>query len=148
MIGVVPIAAISGRLLSRKPGFFVTILMTAIGVGLLFVAEGIMVWVAVIIAGVVRDGFVSILLTMVIETDGVGTKYSGTASGLVQTFGRLGGFFSPLVGNNLAYIILNLPFVFWSALATFALVVSLFMKDVKRRQSMDISIVNDGREFN
>ena len=129
IFGAVPIALLSNRLNSRKTVLFATTLMTAIGVGLLSITSGPMVWASVLLAGVVRDGFMAILLTMVMETDGVGATYSGTATGLVLTCSRLGSFASPPIGNSLAGIDLSLPFVFWSTLAALFLIVFPFVKD-------------------
>jgi len=113
---------------------FVATLMTAIGVGMLSIADGPMVWVAVIIAGVVRDGFMAVLMSMIMETRGVGVTYAGTAIGLVSTLSRPGGIISPPIGNGLASINLRLPFIFWSALATMALSGFYFLKETGRRQ--------------
>ena len=121
MMAVVPMALLSDRLRSRKPVLFVAALMTALGVGLLSVADDAMVWVSVIIAGIVRDGFMAVLMTTLMEIDGVGATYAGTAMGLVMTLSRLIGFLSPPIGNSLAHINLSLPFVFWAALAVVAL---------------------------
>ena len=133
-IAAIPISLLSDRLGSRKMVLFVTTLMTAIGVGLLSVTSGAGVWTAVIIAGIVRDGFMAVHMTMIIETDGVGPLYAGTAIGLTHTLTRLGEFVSPPIGNSLADINLRLPFVFWAALATAALFGFYFLKDTGNRR--------------
>ena len=92
-------------------------LMLIVGVGLLSVAEGMMVWVAVSMAGMVRDGFMAVLQTVVLETEGVGATYGGTAMGLVMLFSGLGRLVAPPLGNSLAGIAPGLPFAFWAALA-------------------------------
>ncbi len=128
-IATVPIALLSDRLGSRKVVLFTTALMTVIGVGLLSVTTGAGVWAAVVIAGLVRDGFMAVQTTMIIETKGVGPVYAGTAIGLVHTISRLGECVSPPIGNSLAGINLRLPFVFWAALAAAALSGFYFLKD-------------------
>ena len=133
MIGVIPITLLSDRLSSRKTILFAALLMTVIGVGLLSVVSGTMVWVSVIIAGIIRDGFMGVLMTMIIETDGVGVTYAGTAIGLVLTLSRLSSFAAPPLGNSLADVNLALPFIFWAALATVALVSFYFIKEAGRR---------------
>ena len=125
MVGVIPMVLLSDRLGSRKAALFAATLMTAVGVGLLSVADGATVWASVIIAGIVRDGFMAVLMTTIIEIDGVGAAYAGTAMGLVLTLARLIAFLSPPIGNSLADINLGLPFVFWAALAAVALFVSI-----------------------
>jgi len=135
VVGVVPMALLSDRLGSRRKVLFVATLMTAIGIGLLSVVSGAGVWVSVIIAGIVRDGFMAVLMTTIMETDGVGATYAGTAMGLVLTLSRLIAFISPPIGNSLADVNLNLPYVFWTALAAAALLCFWFLgKDKKERK--------------
>ena len=131
-LAAIPIAVLSDRLGLRKPILVVTTLATAVGVGLLSIASGWGVWVSVIIAGVVRDGFMAVQTTMVIESEGVGPKYTGTAMGIVHTLTRVGEFISPPIGNGLAGISPRLSFAFWSGLATMALFVLYFVKEKPR----------------
>jgi MFS family permease len=122
ILGVFPIAFLSHRFGSRKMIMFATVLMTTIGVGLLSIAEGFMIWVSVIIAGIAFDGYMAILHTMVMESEGVSVEHTGTAIGLVHTVGRLGNVGAPPIGNSLATINPSLAFIFWSALAVIPLV--------------------------
>ena len=133
---VIPLALLSDRLGSRKAVLIAATLMTAIGVGLLSIARGPAVWLSVAVAGIVRDGFMAVLITMIIETRGVGVTRAGTAVGLVMVFSRLGGLVSPLLGNSLADITPGLPFVFWAALAPMALFAFYFVKEDKARKPM------------
>jgi MFS family permease len=116
MILVVPIALWSDKLGSRKKVLMVASFMIATGVGLLSVVDGVMVWMAVIMAGMVRDGFMAVFLTMIIETEGIGPAYAGTATGLVMVFSGLGSLLTPPLGNSLAKITPGLPFIFWAGL--------------------------------
>lgn len=136
-IFVVPLALLSDRLGSRKAVLIAATLMTTIGVGLLSIARGPAVWVSVAVAGIVRDGFMAILITMIIETKGVGVTLAGTAVGLVMAFSRLGGLISPLFGNSLADIDLSLPFILWAALASMALFALYFVKEEKATRADD-----------
>ena len=118
MICVIPLA-----LWSDKPGYRKRVLMAATlliitGIGLLSIVNGIMIWVAVIMAGFVRDGFMAIFMTMIIETEGVGATYAGTAIGLVMSLLALGNLMSPPLGNSLTAIVPGFPFLFWEILAT------------------------------
>ena len=131
MLGVLPIAFLSDRLRSRKVFLIIATLMITFGVGLLSVADGTLVWVSVIIAGIFRDGFMAVFITTIIETEGVGPTYAGTAMGLVMTLSRLGGFSSPPIGNSLAGINPSLPFVFWASLAAATLVGFYFLRQRK-----------------
>ena len=114
---VFPLALLSDRLGSRKALLVVATLMLAAGTGLLSVAGGAIVWVAVLMAGAVRDGYMAIFMTTITEIDGVGILYAGTAMGLTQTLSRVGGLIAPPLGNGLAGISLRLPFLLWAAMA-------------------------------
>jgi cyanate permease len=116
MIFVIPIALWSDRLGVRKKVLLGAGLMIMVGVGLLSVVSGAMIWVAVGIAGLVRDGFMAIFITMIVETDGVGPVYAGTATGFVMTFAFLGSLLAPPFGNSFARIAPSAPFAFWAIL--------------------------------
>jgi MFS family permease len=116
MIFVVPIALWSDKIGSRRKVLLATTLMIALGVGLLSIVDGILVWVAIIMAGMVRDGFMAVFMTMIIETEGIGTAYAGTATGLAMVFGGVGSLVAPPLGNSLAAMAPGLPVVFWAAL--------------------------------
>ena len=134
MTAAIPITLLSDRLGSRKTILLAAILMTAIGVGLLSVVSGTMVWVSAIIALMARDGFMAVTITLLMETAGIGVAYVGTALGLAMTLSRVGGIISPPIGNSLADINPGLPFIFWAALATIAILGFFFVKDTGRKQ--------------
>jgi cyanate permease len=117
MVFAIPIGLWSDRLGSRKRVLLAAALMVITGVGLLSIVDGMMVWVAVSIAGLVRDGFMAVFMTMVMETEGIGATYTGTAIGLVMIFSGLGRLIAPPLGNSLANVVPSLPFVFWAILA-------------------------------
>ncbi len=129
MIGAIPVALLSDRLGRRKPVLVVATIMAAIGVCLLAVADGALIWVAVLIAGIVRDGYVGVFTSMIIETEEVGAMYTGTAIGLIFTISRAGGVLAPTAGNSLASIGLNVPFIFWASLVALSLVGLCFFKE-------------------
>ena len=140
MIVTIPLALLSDRLGSRKVILLIVMLVTTIGVGLLSIAGWAMVWTLVIIVGLFRDGFMAVLTTMVMETEGVGAKYAGTAMGLVFASARVGGFFSPPIGNSLASINMGLPFIFWAALAAIALISFYFLKETRGGRGKSIGM--------
>ncbi len=121
MVAAIPLVIFSDRIGSRKGILMVAAVMTSIGVALLSFPGEIFVWGGVIIAGLVRDGFMAILMTLILEEEEIGTKYSGTAIGIVLVFSRLGSLISPPLGNSLADSSLALPFLFWAALALMGL---------------------------
>jgi len=134
MIAAVPLALLSDRLGLRKMILFVAILATAIGVGLLSISDGAMVWVAAILGSFTRDGFMAVAITMITETEGVGAAYTGTALGLAMTLSRMGKAFSPSAGNSLAGISPGLPFIFWAALDALALFALPFVKETGQKR--------------
>jgi MFS family permease len=130
MVFVIPIALFSDKIRSRNKILLPAALMVIIGAALLSVADGFMVWVAVLLAGFVRDGFMAVFLTSVIETDGVGVVFAGTATGVVMCFSGVGNLLAPPLGNNLAEIAPGLPFAFWAFLAALGLI-SLLIRQEK-----------------
>jgi cyanate permease len=122
LICVVPIALWSDRMGSRRRVIIIAGSMIAAGIGLLSISQGALVWVAVCLAGLAGDGFMAVLLASVIEIDGVGTAYAGTALGMVMVFSRMGALVAPSLGNSLAEINAGLPFLFWSALGFMGLI--------------------------
>lgn len=116
LICVIPIALWSDRLGSRKRILIGAALMVMIGIGLLSMVDGLLVWIAVIMAGLVRDGFMAVFLTMIVETEGVGPAYAGSATGLVMVFSSIGSVIAPPLGNSLAKIDPGLPFAFWASM--------------------------------
>ena len=135
LAAVFPLALLSDRLGSRRTFLVVAVLMFTTGVGLLAVADGAIVWVAVLMAGAVRDGFMAIFMTMVTELDGVGVKYAGTAMGLTLTLSQAGNLIAPPLGNSLASHNLRLPFAFWTAMALVGFAVFHLVKEEKAQVS-------------
>jgi cyanate permease len=129
---VIPLSLLSDRLGSRKTILIIAALTTVTGTGLLSVAEGPAVWGSVIIAGVFRDGFMAVFMTTIIELEGVGAAYAGTAIGFVIVFSGLGRWLAPPLGNSLADVGLGVPFVFWAAMAAAALLGLYFVKTTSR----------------
>ena len=129
LLAAIPLALLSERLGLRKRFLIIATLMIFCGVALLSVSSGRLVWVAVITAGIVRDGFMAILMTLITELKGVGVAYTGTAIGLVLVFSRLGTLVSPPLGNSLAQFNLALPFVFWALLALWGASAFYFVKE-------------------
>jgi MFS family permease len=135
LASVFPLALLSDRLGSRKKFLVMAVLMVVTGVGLLAVADGAIVWIAVLMAGAVRDGFMAIFMTMVTELDGVGARYAGTAMGLTLTLSQMGNLIAPPLGNSLASRHPRLPFAFWAAMALVGFAVFHLVKEEKAREA-------------
>ncbi len=133
ILGVIPLSMLSDRFGSRREFLMGSALIMALGTGLLYIVEGPMVWVAVIIAGLFFDGFMSIYNTSVIEVEGVGGTYAGTALGFAALVRNIGGTLAPPLGNSLAIFGPSLPFALWAAMGALG-VVAFYMlpkKDVE-----------------
>lgn len=140
MIGVLPIALWSDKLGSRKKVLIRAGLMAAVGIGLLSFVDGNFIWVAVITAGLVRDGFMAVFMAMVIETKGVGSIYAGTATGFVTIFLGIGNLLAPPFGNRLAAITPSAPFMLWAGLTVFG----LLCISLTREQKSTLGIQDSG----
>lgn len=117
MIFAIPIALLSDRLGTRKKILLAAIASVSLGGVLLSVVQGGLVWPAVLMMGIVRDGFMAVIITASIETDGIGPGLAGTAMGAIMVFANLGGLIAPALGNSLASVNPALPFLFWAGLA-------------------------------
>jgi NNP family nitrate/nitrite transporter-like MFS transporter len=122
MLFTIPIALGSDRLGSRKKVLLASVTLILFGTGLLSVAQGALVWAAVCVAGIVRDGFMAVFMTSIIESEGVGAEYAGTAAGMAMVFSGFGNLFSPALGNSLESISPGLPFAFWAGMLLLAYV--------------------------
>ncbi len=134
MLCTIPIAILSDRLGQRRKVLMVAAFMIMTGIGLLTVVQGAAVWVAVVLAGMVRDGFMAVLMTLIIELKGIGALFAGTATGMILGFSMFGGVIAPPLGNSLARFDPSLPFLFWAAMAAVGLVgLSLVREDRQSR---------------
>lgn len=123
LLAVFPLALLSDRIGSRKKLLVAATLTIAAGIGLLSIVDGVVIWIAVLMAGAVRDGYMAVYMTTVTELDGVGAEYAGTALGLAMTLSRVGGLIAPPLGNSLAVYGPRVPFVLWAAMALLGLIV-------------------------
>lgn len=129
MAGVLLITFLSDKMRRRKAVLLVAAGFMATGSALLSVTQGIGIWVGVILAGMIRDGFMAVFMTTAIETDGIGPHNAGSTVGFLGIFTAISSLFAPPAGNSLAVFAPQLPFVFWAALGAFGLVSLLFLKE-------------------
>jgi cyanate permease len=133
-LGAIPLALLADRIGLRKVVLFPVLLITVVGVALLPLVGGAMVWVLMIMMGVARDGFMGVCLTMSTETKGVGVVYAGTAVGLTQTILNLGSFAAPPLGNSLEQVNANFPFFLWAAFGLLGLLAFCFVRETGRNR--------------
>ncbi len=129
MIAAVPFGLLSDRLGLRKSVLIPGLIITALGIGLLWRVTGPAVWLLAVMAGLFRDVIWAVAATMTVETEGIGPEYTGTSVGLVHSVTRIGYVFAPPVGNSLVSIQAGLPFMFWAGLCLVALTVFLFTRE-------------------
>lgn len=116
MLLVLPISLGAARMPSRRPLIWAAGGLATAGLVLMSVAQGPLVWAAVVLSGMMRDGFMAIFMTEIIETEGVGPQFAGTAIGLAMLLSAVGNLIAPPLGNALAAIAPGAPFVFWAGL--------------------------------
>jgi MFS family permease len=121
-ICVIPLSVFSDKIGSRKKILFPALIVTFVCMILLAAVNGVAIWILIVLSGIFMDGYMAITTTMLMETEGVGPAYSGTALGIVFTIAQIGSVISPPLGNSFAGISPGLPFVFWAVLSVLALV--------------------------
>jgi hypothetical protein len=112
----------------RKKIFLASAVLITSGMVILTFVSGGWVWLAVGVAGLVRDGFMAVFMTSVIETDGIGSLYAGSAIGFVMVFSGLGSMIAPPLGNSLAAFAPAAPFGFWAGMAMLGILGILFSR--------------------
>jgi len=127
MLFAIPIALFSDRVGSRRGVLMAAALLIAIGIGLLGFVGGVLISLAVLLAGIARDGFMAISMTAIIEAKGVGARFAGSATGLAMSVMGLANFFAPPVGNWLVKFGSGLPFLFWASFVFLGFVAYLFL---------------------
>jgi MFS family permease len=121
LLAVFPLAMLSDRIGSRRRLLAAAALTIATGIGLLSIVDGVIIWIAVLMAGAVRDGFMAVFMATTTEVKGVGAEYAGTAIGLAMTLSRVGSLIAPPLGNALAAYSPRFPFVLWAGMALLGL---------------------------
>jgi NNP family nitrate/nitrite transporter-like MFS transporter len=127
LTAVIPLSILSDRLRLRRGFLIFAACILSIGIGLLSVVEGTLIVLVIAATGCVFDSFMAILNASVLEVEGVSHQYAGTVIGFATMIRNLGGAFSPPVGNSLTVIGLNIPFLFWSGMGLFAVVMFAFI---------------------
>lgn len=95
LLFTVPFTLLSDRLGVRRPLLLASALMLIVGFGLLSFVQGVIVWLAIIFAGITRDGYMATMMTLIIELRGIGTAFAGTATGLIMAISRIGSVVAP-----------------------------------------------------
>jgi len=128
MLCAIPIALLSDRVGSRRGVLMAAALLIGTGTGLLGFASGALISVAVLIAGIARDGFMAIAMTAVIEEQGIGARFAGSAVGLNISLMGIASVFAPPAGNWLAKFGSGLPFLLWASLVFLGFAAYFFLR--------------------
>lgn len=131
LVFAIPFAMLSDRVGYRRRMLMIAALMIAAGVGSLAFVSGPLIWGSVMLAGMVRDGFMAILITTIVEVRGVGPRVAGTATGFVVALSSLARTLAPPAGNSLAALDPSAPFLFWAGLALVGFFGFWLIKDMK-----------------
>jgi MFS family permease len=132
LLFAIPISMLSDRIKSRRGVLMAAAILIGTGTGLLGFAGGLMITLAVLLAGISRDGFMAITMTAIIEEEGIGARFTGTAIGLNMSIMGVIGVFAPPCGNWLAKLGPGVPFLFWASLVFLGFIGYLFMPKLKR----------------
>lgn len=124
---VVPLSMLSDRLRQRRWFLVIGSLVLAVGIGSLAFVQGSLILVVVAATGIVFDAFMAISSASVMEVEGVGYVYAGTALGFANMIRNVGGMFSPPLGNSLAAVTVSTPFLFWGGMGLFAVFMFLVL---------------------
>jgi cyanate permease len=136
---VIPIVAFSDRIGRRKSLMLTGLVVVALSLGLLPIVGDVWVWFLMAVSGLFMDSVMSILMTMLLESEGIESANSGMALGMVFTIAPLGSFIAPPLGNSLADINPGLPFYFWSGISAVSVVILMFMKETgwRKRRTLE-----------
>jgi predicted MFS family arabinose efflux permease len=138
-ISVIPIATLSDRIGIRKAILVSGLVVMTASLTLIAFTGGPIIWVYMIASGVFMDSFMAIIVTMLMESEGVGIEHAGTALGLVFTIAPIGAAVAAPVGNSLARISPGLPFIFWAGLSVIALGTIAFTKETGWRKKKSLA---------
>ncbi len=134
IFGAIFLSLLSDKLGRRKIVIYGAVSSVIVAVALLAAFGGSVAWASMVLAGLAQESFFALLITVLIETEGVGAAYAGTALGLATTVAGLGSFFAPPIGNRLAVINPRFAFIFWLALVIIAFIAIRFVKETGWRK--------------
>jgi MFS family permease len=123
MVGVIPLTLLAERYHLRRAFLAVAGSVAVVGLIVISLTTSPWVWPVVVAMGLFHDVFMTITITMIVQTAGIGPALAGTALGIMMSLSRVGGFVSPPLGNSLAALGAGLPFLFWAGFAVAMLAV-------------------------
>ena len=136
MIATIPLTLLSDYWRNRQWFLVLGSVLLASATGLTPFLPSTALFAAMLAGGMMRDAFMGIFITRLMESKGVGPKYAGGALGLAMTGLRLGGALSPPAGNALAVVWVGMPFLFW---ALFCVIPILVFTQLRDRQPAEVA---------
>jgi NNP family nitrate/nitrite transporter-like MFS transporter len=133
LVGSIPMALLSDKLHTRKGVLFVSIAALMMCLFLIPFASATAIWIIIVISAFLRSGASSLFNVMIFETQGIGSKYGGTAIGLASTVSMIGAFIAPPLGNSLERFGPEWPFIFWGLLSAAGIPLMMLIKEQKKR---------------
>jgi MFS family permease len=131
---VIALSTLSDRIGSRKAILVPALVIMTASLALVPVVPASGVWVLMVVSGLFMDSFMSLIVTTLIESEGIGIDHAGLALGMVFTISPLGGAIAPPVGNSLARYGGGVPFLFWAGLSVVSLVAIFFIRETGWRK--------------
>ncbi|MBN1191252.1 MAG: MFS transporter [Dehalococcoidales bacterium] len=132
-LGVIPMVLLSNRLNAHMSMLFTAMIITVVNMALIPpLSGGSGLWALMVVCTFARSAATPLTNVVILEIEGIGSKYGGTAIGLMSSIGMAGGFLCPPLGNSLEAVHPSAPFFFWAGLSAAALPLFLFLR--KRRE--------------
>jgi len=97
MTGSILMPRLSYHMGSRKHLIIPILLLGGVGVFLIGIDLGPLLWVGLIISGLTCGGLLPLMMVSLMELPEFGSKYMGIAAGMFFTIGEVGGFSAPLL---------------------------------------------------
>ena len=138
-ISSIPMGIVSDRLGSRKAVLVPSFFLVAVTLGAIPFFDGTAVWVLIVVNGLLRGSMFPLLTSLVVEQEGVGARYAGTAIGVVLSLGMLGGSFTPPLGGAIADVYGgDAALLTWAAISMVSLAGLFFVKEAPRKTNRSI----------
>ena len=114
--------------------FIICAIVAGVCIYLITISDVAFLWALVPLVGFAVHGAVPITFALAMEIEEVGTKYGGTAMGMLVAFQAAGGFLLPSIGGQIAEINRSWPFVFWATFVLVALLCAFMIKEPSRKR--------------
>ena len=115
---------LAAKFRAYKQLFLISVITNITSLILIPLVNQVWLWPVLFISSFLRSSTPALANVMLLETEGVGVTYVGTAMGLMSSLGMIGGFIAPPLGNAAASIGGQWPFFVWAAMSALSLPLS------------------------